>query len=56
MSVIVPLVTVLVLEPSAGMEAGLGVRVMVPAGRPGFKVTVALPEAVPPYKVLLTMI
>ena len=47
-SLIIPLVIVLVLVPFAVIEAGLGVRVIVPAGNPGLKVTVVLPEAVPP--------
>ena len=46
MSLITPLVTVLVLAPSAIMEIGLGRSVIVPAGRPGFIVTVVLPKGV----------
>ena len=47
-SLIVPLVIVLVLVPFAVIEAGLGVRVIVPAGKPGVNVTVVFPAAVPP--------
>ena len=39
---------VLVLEPSAGIEAGLGVRVIDPDGGPEFRITDVLPVAVPP--------
>ena len=43
---------VLVLEPSAGIKVGFGVRVAT-AGGPGVKVTVVLPKVVPPYFVVI---
>ena len=47
-SLITPLVIVLVSLPLALIVPGEGVRVIVPAGKPGVNATVVLPEAVPP--------
>jgi hypothetical protein len=46
-SVITPLVTVLVVSPSATILDGLGVSVIVPAGGPGMNVICVLPVALP---------
>jgi hypothetical protein len=54
-SLITPLVTVEVLNPSATMLLGDGVRLMFPAGTPGTKVIVVLPVALPRTEVAVTV-